>query len=192
MLQPSKLKPDTFWRTSSGTTSQPDAEGGTRPRSEPAAGRLVPPPSHNALLSTSDANRTPSASQTDAPRTNTFRDASAGPADGKESGPTRSSRIQPSAAGKPGPTLRDTSRLNRATSPRSVCPRTRSEPLGYVCQSALLPRGPVHRPAAASRGPRLRPMPARPLRERTRLHAEREGGCVVFHRPTKGPLVSVD
>lgn len=49
-----------------------------------------------------------------------------------------------------------------------------------MCQSALLPRGSVHQPAAPSRGLRLWPLPARPLRERTRLHAEREGRCVIF------------
>lgn len=52
-------------------------------------------------------------------------------------------------------------------------------------QSALLPRGPVHQPAAPSRGLRLRPVPARPLWKRTRLHAEREGGCVMFDVMTR-------
>lgn len=124
-LQPSKLKPDSFWRTSSGTTSQPNAEVGATPRTDPnqsetTTGKLIPVLQQKAVLSTSDTNRrikliTPSVSQTN-PRDeynrpkNSSKNTSKSPADRKEpdlpktsSSATKTSGIQQTGNGKPGP-----------------------------------------------------------------------------------------
>lgn len=121
LLQPSKLKPDSFWRTSSGPTSQPKAEVGTRPRTEPnqsktTAGKLIPVLTQKAVLSTSDTNRrikliTPSVSQTNQrDEYNRPKNTSKSPADRKEpdlpktsSSVTKTSGIQQTGNGKPGP-----------------------------------------------------------------------------------------
>lgn len=125
LLQPSKLKPDSFWRTSSGTTSQPSAEVGTRPRTDPnqsktTTGKLIPVLPQKAVLSTSDTNRrikliTPSVSQTNQrdeytrPK-NSSKNSTKSPADRKEpelpktsSSVTKTSGIQQTANGKAGP-----------------------------------------------------------------------------------------
>lgn len=124
--QPSKLKPDSFWRTS-GTTSQPNAEVGTTPRTDPnqsktTTGKLIPVLTQKAVLSTSETNSrikliTPSVSQTsqkneyNQPK-NSSKDTSKSPADRKEPGlpktsssVTKTSGIQQTANGKPGPIL---------------------------------------------------------------------------------------
>lgn len=121
LLQPSKLKPDSFWRTSSSPTSQPKAEVGTRPRTEPnqsktTAGKLIPVLTQKAVLSTSDTNRrikliTPSVSQTNQrDEYNRPKNTSKSPADRKEpdlpktsSSVTKTSGIQQTGNGKPGP-----------------------------------------------------------------------------------------
>lgn len=125
LLQPSKLKPDSFWRTSSGPTSQPNAEVGTAPRTDPkqsktTTGKLIPVLTQKAVLSTSDTNRrikliTPSVSQTNQrdeynrPK-NSSINTSKGPADRKEpdlpetsSSVTKTSGIQQTGNGKRGP-----------------------------------------------------------------------------------------
>lgn len=125
-LQPSKPKPDSFWRTTSGTTLQPNAEVGTRPRTDPnqsktTTGKLIPVLTQNAVLSTLETNRritliTPSVSHTNQRNehnrpAHSFKNASKSPADAK-SDPTKNSSsitqtggIQPSRDGKPGPTV---------------------------------------------------------------------------------------
>lgn len=125
LLQPSKLKPNSFWRTLSGTTSQPYAEVGMTPRTDPnqsktTTGKLIPVLTQKAVLPTSDTNRrikliTPSVSQTNQrdeynrPK-NSSKNASKSPADRKEPGlpktsssVTKPTGIQQTGNGKPGP-----------------------------------------------------------------------------------------
>lgn len=127
LLQPSKLKPDSFWRTSSGTTSQPNVEVGTTPRTDPnqpktTTGKPIPVLTQKAVLSTSDTSRTiklitPSVSQTNQrdeynrPK-NPSKSTAKSPADRKEPGlpktsssVTKTSGIQQAGNGKPGPVV---------------------------------------------------------------------------------------
>lgn len=116
--QPSKLKPDSFWRTSSVTTSQPNAEVGATPRTDPnqsktTTGTLTPALTQKAVLSTSETNNrikliTPSVSQTNQrdkynPPRNSSKNTSKSPADRKESDLPKTSGIQQTGNGKPGP-----------------------------------------------------------------------------------------
>lgn len=116
-LQPSKLKPDSFWRTSSGTTSVPNVEVGTRPRTNPnqsktTAGKLISVLTQKALLSTETNKRIKLITLSDEYNrpTNSSKNTSKSPADAKEndlpkpsSSVAKTSGIQQTGNGKPGP-----------------------------------------------------------------------------------------